>query len=259
MYSKSLGFIGGGRITRIILGGLKKADKLPDEIVISDVNSDLLEGLKESFPNVQIKVNGNESVSEKDVVFIAVHPLVIKELTDEITSTLKKETIIVSLAPKVSIAKLSEGLGGHSKIVRMIPNAPSIIGEGYNPVAFSKSMNDSDKAIIIDMLSCLGDCPIVPEEDLEAYAIISAMGPTYLWFQLYELQEIGKSFGLTEAAAKEAVVRMAMGAVKTMSENGFGPDSVLDLVPVKPMGNEEGNIKNAYRNNLEGLFKKLKG
>lgn len=259
MCNRSLGFIGGGRITRIILEGLKRANQLPDEIVVSDVNSDLLDKLNKAFPNIKMELNENKNAAKKDIVFIAVHPPVMKDLLSEIAPNLREEAIIISLAPKCSMAKLTEGLHRHKKIVRMIPNAASVIGAGYNPAAFSEALSGEEKEAVLSMLSVLGECPEVPEENLEAYAIISAMGPTYLWFQLYELQEIGKSFGLSEHASAEAVTKMALGAVRTMTESGLQPMAVMDLVPAKPIGNEENNIKNIYRSNLEGLYSKLKG
>ncbi len=259
MCRRSIGFVGGGRVTGIILAGLKKANKLPDEIVVSDVNSDMLDKIYKAFPSVKVELGGNKSAAEKDIVFIAVHPSVMKDLLDEIAPSLGTEAIVVSLAPKYSMAKLSEGLKGHNKIIRMIPNAPSVIGAGYNPAAFSESLSGEEREAVLSMLSVLGECPEVPEENLEAYAILSAMGPTYLWFQFYELQEIGKSFGLSEHASAEAVAKMASGAVQAMSEAGLKPMEVMDLVPVKPLGNEETNIRNMYRSNLEGLYKKLKG
>ena len=86
------------------------------------------------------------------------------------------------------------------------------------------------------------------EDKLEAYAIVTAMGPTYLWFQLYLLQEFGRSFGLTETEVKDGVSKMVVGTVKTM-EAGLSPAEVMDLVPVKPLGDEEENIKGLYRSN----------
>ena len=50
MEDKSLGFIGAGRIARILLGGLKRAGKLPSKIVVSDANEDILQKLKKGFP-----------------------------------------------------------------------------------------------------------------------------------------------------------------------------------------------------------------
>ena len=97
------------------------------------------------------------------------------------------------------------------------------------------------------------------EEKLEAYAIITAMGPTYFWFQLYELEELGKTFGMTPKEVKESLVKMVKGTFKTMTDSGLSPSEVMDLVPVKPLGEEETNIRNMYRTKLQGLYSKLKG
>lgn len=47
MTNKTLGFIGGGRITRIVLGGFKRAEKMPRQVVVSDTNVEVLNKLKE--------------------------------------------------------------------------------------------------------------------------------------------------------------------------------------------------------------------
>ena len=140
----------------------------------------------------------------------------------------------------------------------MIPNAPSIINEGYNPVAFHPALAGADKESLLALFKVLGDCPEVDEEKLESYAILTAMGPTYLWFQLYELQSLGRQFGLTDQDLHDGMSKMVTGAVKTMFEAGLSPEEVMDLIPVKPLGEEEANIKNAYRSKLTGLYQKLK-
>jgi len=33
----------------------------------------------------------------------------------------------------------------------------------------------------------------------------------------------------------------------------------MDLIPVKPLGEEEANIRNIYRIKLQGFYSKLKG
>ena len=99
----------------------------------------------------------------------------------------------------------------------------------------------------------------VDEDKLEAYAIVTAMGPTYLWFQLFELFELGKTFGLTDKQAWKGIKKMLKGAVETVDESGLTPEEVMDLVPVKPLGEDEAAIRNAYRTKLTGLYGKLKG
>jgi pyrroline-5-carboxylate reductase len=257
MEGKSLGFVGAGRIAKILLGGLKRAGKLPSKIVASDANEDILQKLKKDFPEIDAISNGNHQAASQDVVFVALHPPVMGGILAEIRSDLKSRGVLVSLAPKLSLGKLSELLGGFSRIVRMIPNAPSIVNEGYNPVAFHPELPGTDKESLLALFKVLGDCPEVDEKKLESYAVLTAMGPTYLWFQLYELQSLGRQFGLTDQELHDGMPKMIAGAVKTMFETGLSAQEVMDLIPAKPLGEEEANIKNAYRSKLTAIYQKL--
>ncbi|MDO9527638.1 MAG: NAD(P)-binding domain-containing protein [Syntrophales bacterium] len=259
MTGNTIGFIGGGRVTRIILEGFKRKGKLPEEIIVSDTNIEILNGLKERFPQIRIFPNDNTQPALMDIVFVALHPPVVSGVLGEIKTCLKADATIISLVPMISITSLSELLGEFQRIVRMIPNAPSVVNAGYNPVAFSRAFTEKEKDQLINILSVLGECPEVAEEKLEAYAILTAMGPTYLWFQLCELQEIGKSFGLTSEEVADGISKMVQGTAKSLFESGLSSSEVMDLVPVKPLGDEEENITNIYRTKLEGLYKKLKG
>ncbi|HSD82694.1 MAG TPA: hypothetical protein VLG46_02490 [Anaerolineae bacterium] len=109
-----------------------------------------------------------------------------------------------------------------------------------------------------ELLSVLGDSPEVDEAKLEAYAILTAMGPTYLWFQLYELQAIAESFGLTPQEVTTGLEAMVMGAARTMTAADLPPAGVMDLIPVKPLGEDEAAIKGFYHTRLEALYTKLK-
>jgi pyrroline-5-carboxylate reductase len=259
MSYKSMGFIGGGRITRIFLEAFKQKRMLPATVVVSDANAEVLQKLKARFPKVAISQGDNGKPAAQEIVFLALHPPAIGGGMGEIKACLKPGAVLVSLAPKFSIRALSEGLGRFNRIVRMIPNAPSVVNEGYNPVAFGPGITRKEKEDLSRLFKKLGDCPQVDEEKLEAYAIITAMGPTYLWFQLYELLELGKSFGLTDKQAWKGIKKMLKGAIETIDESGLTPDEVMDLIPVKPLGDDEAMIRSAYRTKLTGLYQKLKG
>jgi pyrroline-5-carboxylate reductase len=259
MSSKTIGFIGGGRVTRIILNGLRRAGQMPDRVVVSDASAEALSALKADFPNVTVAPNDNRRAAANDLVFAALHPPVLKENLGRIASSLRPDAVLISLAPKLTFATLSEGLGGFQRIVRMNPNAPSIVNSGHNPVAFAPVFTPSEKGELKGIFQLLGACPEVPEEQIEAYAVLTAMGPTYLWFQLYELVNLGKSFGLTTEAVESGIANMVRGAVSTMFESGLSPMQVMELLPTKPLGEEEENIKNIYRTKLTAMYAKLKG
>jgi pyrroline-5-carboxylate reductase len=259
MKTKSVGFIGGGRVTQIILGGFKKKEKWLKELVVSDASEDVLKKIKAKFPEAGIYQNGNAQAASRDIVFLALHPPAIGSVLEEIKPYLQSKAVLVSLAPKASIANLSAGLGGFNRIVRMIPNAPSVINKGYNPVAFSQAFDKEEKKDLSDFFKVLGDCPEVAEEKLEAYAILTAMGPTYFWFQIDELQKLCESFGLTSKETEKSISKMMKGTMKTLFESGLPFAEVMDLIPLKPLGEEESNIRAIYRNKLGSLYQKLKG
>jgi len=259
MSYKSMGFIGGGRITRIFLEAFKRKKMLPATVVVSDASAEVLQKLKARFPKVAISQGDNAKPAAQEIVFLALHPPAIGGGLGEIKSALQPGAVLVSLAPRFTIKALSEGLGGFNRIVRMIPNAPSVVNEGYNPVAFGPGITIKEKEDLSRLFKKLGDCPQVDEEKLEAFALITAMGPTYLWFQLYELLELGKSFGLTDKQAWKGIKKMLKGALETIDESGLSPEEVMDLIPVKPLGEDEAMIRNAYRTKLTALYQKLKG
>ena len=129
---KSIGFIGGGRITRIFLEGWRKDKQSLDNITVSDANGELLGKLKSEYHEIKTSAGDNSRAAGAEIVFVALHPPVIREALESIKSFFSNDTVLVSLAPKVSIQALS-GLTGLSKIVRMIPNAPSIVGRRLQP------------------------------------------------------------------------------------------------------------------------------
>lgn len=140
----------------------------------------------------------------------------------------------------------------------MIPNAPSIIGHGYNPVSFAPALTASDRADLKSLLEPLGDCPEVAEEKLEAYAVLTAMGPTYLWFQLQTLREVAADLGLSEAEIAPALKRMVCGSARTLLDSGLSPAEVMDLIPVKPLADMEAQVTELYRTRLAAIYQKIK-
>ena len=258
MAESKIGFIGAGRVARIMLGGWAKANQMPAEIIASDLDPGVLTRLTNAFPNVRPVGNDNPQAAGQDIVFLAVHPPHVGAVLGDVKFSLKPAAILISLAPKWTIAKLSGLLNGFTRIARMIPNAPSIMGQGYNPIAYSPSLTAQDRSELAELFAGLGELPEVEEGKLESYAILTAMGPTYLWPQLYELQSWAQSFGLTRAEASAGLTAMVKGAVAAMNEAGFTPEEVQDLIPVKPLADLQPGLLEGYRTKLNALLEKIR-
>jgi pyrroline-5-carboxylate reductase len=256
MNTKSIGFIGGGRVTKILLQGFKNKNVNFERIVVTDTNPDVMVKLKEKFPEVES--SDPKTAAARDIVFIALHPPVIMDMLELIKSEIKSESIIISLAPKINLAKLSMKLGHVKNLARLIPNATSYINEGYNPVTFAAEFDLLKKKEVMDLLSSLGTTFEVSEEKLESYAIMSAMLPTYFWFQWRELAEIGGKIGLSDEESKKSIYETIIASLDLMYKSGLSASEVIDLIPVKPIGEHETQIAEIYKTKLIGLFEKIK-
>ena len=256
MKTKSLGFIGGGRITRIFLQAFANRKTAFKSIIVFDTNAEVLNALKTQFPQITIAATIQQAASQQ-LVFIALHPPMIMETLDKIADIVSTDTLLISLAPKITLEKIASRMKT-VRIIRMIPNATSYINEGYNPVTFTSGFSEDEKSAIMELFKMLGHTFEVEEPKLEAYVLLSAMLPTYFWFQWNELSKLGTQMGLSEDESKTSVQQTLLGAINLLFESGLSPEKVMDLIPVKPISEHQTPITEIYQTKLLGLFEKIK-
>ncbi|MFZ5939885.1 MAG: pyrroline-5-carboxylate reductase family protein [Bacteroidota bacterium] len=254
---KSIGFIGGGRVATILLKGFEKAGVKTGQISVYDTSLPVLTLLEKEFPRVSVSATDPAAAAGSDLVLLALHPPVLSGSLGEISHLIKKDALVLSLAPKITLQALSGALPGHTRIARMIPNAASYSCKGFNPVAFHPEAGQAVKEDLLKLFSPLGAMPEVREDLLEAYAMISAMGHTYFWFQFQELLDLAIGFGMSREEAFTAVKEMLEGTMETYFNAGLSYEKLTDLVPVKPMVPAEEEIRTRYRELLGGLYLKI--
>ena len=251
----SVSFIGAGRVARIMLGGWKKAETMPSQVLVYDTNPGAVAALQADHPAV-IAVSLEEAANA-DLVFGALHPPAMPEMLAALAGKLKADAVFCSLVPKVKLATLAEKLGGFNRLVRMNPNAPGIIGQGFNPVAFGDGLPLVARQAFLSLVKPLGQSPQVEEKLLESYAVISAMGPTYFGFQFSEVEALANSFGLEGPAAREAMRAMLHGTVDMLFSSDLPREKALDLVPVRPLAEQEAEITGMLQRQIGGIYAKL--
>lgn len=255
---KIIGFIGGERIARVFLYGFKNKGIHFKKIIVLEPDEKNFKKLeKYSIQSVEFK-NNYKDFSNCNLIFLAVHPPVLLECVKNLKSHLDESQIVISLAPKIKIEKIKNALDGFENVARLIPNANSIVNFGLNPLTFSERMGKNKREEVIEVLKNLGKCFEVKEEKLEAYAMISGMGPTYFWFQIENLKKLAISYGMEEEEAKEAISIMLDGSLKTLFNSPLSKEEVFDLIPSKPLAEYEEKIISFYNEKLNLIYEKIK-
>jgi len=255
MEKYSIGFIGGGRITKIMLKAFTNRKITFPLVKVFDTNTDVVNTLQKEFPFITV-VGDYLTVFDSSITFLALHPPVLKEFLESWKGG-KTDSIIISLAPKIMIERISK-IFETDNVARLIPNAASYINEGYNPITFSQRFNEKEKLTVLDLLENLGHTFEVAEPKLEAYAILSAMLPTYFWFQWNKLEEIGIQIGLTEEESKNSIKSTLISAVNLLFESDLTFQQTENLIPSKPISENQQQIKEIYQTKLIETFNKIK-
>jgi pyrroline-5-carboxylate reductase len=251
----TVGFLGGGCVTRILLGGWARAAVLPPAVRVCEPADGAFAALALVAPDACR--SSLERAGAADLVVVALHPPAIPAVLPALRSALSPHAVLLSLAPKVTLAALAAG-AGTARVARMIPNAPSLVGRGFNPVSFGAGIDAATRAELAALFATWGEAPEVDEAHLEAYAVLTGMGPTYFWFQWQALRDVARDLGLTGAATDAAFRAMVTGALATLLDSGLSPEAVMDLVPVKPLANLEPTVVTAYRDTLPALHARIR-
>ena len=140
---KKICFVGGGNMASAMLAGLRKKHPTLDCHIIEPFAE-----AREKLAELNVTVYPaavRAAVDGADAVVLAVKPQVLGQVCGELLPCLDGE-LIVSIAAGVRINTLARWLGGHTRIVRTMPNTPALIGQGVTGVYAPATLAAADLA-----------------------------------------------------------------------------------------------------------------
>ena len=141
---KKIGFIGCGNMGTAMIQGILESGKCPpQEMMISCRTKKTLEEKKAQF-GVQISTDNRDVAAFADILFVAVKPQFYAEVLEEIKDLLTEEQILVSIAPGKTLVWFDEVLGRNLKVIRTMPNTPSMVKEGMMGMCAGARVTDED-------------------------------------------------------------------------------------------------------------------
>jgi pyrroline-5-carboxylate reductase len=253
---KSLGFIGGGKDTRILLQAFDNRKLKFRKVVVTDVNPIVCERLKNEYPFVD--VDSASVAARQNIVFLSLDENLIMDTLGLISAEFSQNTILVSLSHNINFAKLALRLQNVHKIARVLPSSSAFINEAYTAVSFSSGFPQSDKDDVLELFGNLGTAIEVPEDKLQTYSTISTILPVYFWHQWKEIVNMGVEMGLTEKETIDLISDSVRSSLHMSYRSGLTEDQVVDLMPLSPFEDNEQEIREVYRRRLVDLYRRHK-
>lgn len=230
MLNKKIGFIGGGNMAKAIIGGLVNSGQIsPANIWVFDRKPQTNQALAE-----QHGINAAESAEalarEVDILFGAVKPNALLKVLNDLAGQLKKDALVVSIAAGVTLESLATVLGYDRKIIRVMPNTPSLVNEGMTSITPNPLVESAEVEEVTAIFSSFGKAAVVDESLIHAVVGVSGSAPAYVFMFIEAMADAAVLGGMPRAQAYQFAAQTVKGAAQMVLETGKHPGELKDMV-----------------------------
>ena len=212
----SITFIGGGNMAGAIAGGLVARGRAASGIAIVDPVDAQRAKLEAALPGVRTHATATAgAIAGSSIVVLAVKPQQMREACAALAPHVAFVPVVLSIAAGTRSVDISRWLGGYARIVRAMPDTPSLVGAGIAGVWSSPSVDAAGRASAIAILEACGEVvPVDREEALDAVTGISASGVAYVFYFIEALEAAARTHGFDARDARRLAYATFEGAVK---------------------------------------------
>lgn len=227
-----LGFIGAGNMARAIINGLLNAKFVDShEIFIHSAHKASYESYAEE-KNLTACADNKEVVQNSDYVFLAIKPLVMKQVLVEIKNVVaEKKPVVISMVTGVSNEEILAALADQSiQVVRIMPNVNVEIGAGMTALAPNKNVTPANQAAVTKMFDAIGETMKLPERYFSTFVALAGSSPAFVYLFIDSLSRAGVKYGLTKAEATKIAAQAVMGSAEKVLKSDKTPWELVDDV-----------------------------
>ncbi|MEI6080615.1 MAG: pyrroline-5-carboxylate reductase [bacterium] len=253
-----VGFIGGGHICEALTRGIIVSGYVdPGMISISTLEAERRKELHERL-GVRTDRTNKEVAEMVDILFLSVRPLELLAVCKEISTHIKKDTIIVSVAAGITTDKIFEALNGHKNLVRIMPNLPARVRSSTTVIYPTKTCEQHMLEELKNFMAGFGEVIQIDKEDLiDPITVLSGSAPAYYIMIADALIEYGISEGIPKDTCTRLVLDTMEGAAQWAMHSQEDPKELWPQVVTKggitATGMEVYNKKKLLEIFVEGL------
>lgn len=262
---KKLGFIGAGNMAEALARGLIE-NKLfkPAELVASDVDAARRRRFRTAL-KIESTTDNLAVLKSARAILLAVKPQTIDAVltglaragdgdtparggarrTGRATGTQSADLgskLFISIAAGVTLARLEGALGARTRVVRVMPNAPAMVGQGMAALVRGRNATRADEAFALRIFRSVGDAVALKKEALlDVVTALSGSGPAYVYLFAKSLADAAASEGLPADLALRMALKTIRGAEENMRRSPLDAGELIRIV-ASPGGTTEAAL-----------------
>ncbi|QTC41935.1 pyrroline-5-carboxylate reductase [Bacillus sp. V3] len=227
---KTIGFIGCGNMAQAILGGILKADIVDRSAVMTSARTAATRKEVEEKFQVECTEDNLAVAGFSDVLFLSIKPDQYEKVIAEIKDDIKEDVIIVTIAAGITLDWMEARFGKAVKVVRTMPNTPSLVGEGMTAYCVNDRLTHKELNEVYTILGSFGKAESVEESLMDAIPAVSGSSPAYVFMFIEALADGAVLQGIPRKQAYKMAAQAVLGAAKMVLETGTHPGELKDAV-----------------------------
>lgn len=232
---RNIAFIGAGNMTQSIVGGMCKSGYPADKVWVSNPSAGKLEKMKSEL-GVNTSHDNLEVVKAADAIVLSVKPQLMADVCAHLKENIDNlaDKLIITIAAGIRMPKYKQYLGDDIHIVRVMPNTPSLVGQGMSGLVADDSVSDKDKDYVTEVFNGVGETLWVEDEDqLDILGAVAGSGPAYFFEFMDSLAKGAVELGFDPEKARAMVQQTCLGAAQMAKESELSLEDLRKQVTSK--------------------------
>ncbi len=217
--------MGGALLRGILAKNLCRAE----DVAVHDAVPAAVAALRQDLPGLRAAGSNRAAADSADAVLVCVKPADIAGVMAEAAQG-TGAPLLISIAAGVRLEALEAAAGPGSRVIRVMPNTPALIGRGASAYSPGSRATAADAALADALLGAVGTVSRVAEKLLDAVTGLSGSGPAYVYEIIDALASGGVLMGLPRDAALTLAAQTVAGAADMVLQTGTHPAILRDQV-----------------------------
>lgn len=228
--NQKIGFIGCGNMAKAMIGGMVESKfASPDQVYASNRSLPNLEEVHQKY-GVQVTQDNLEVAKKCEILFLAVKPKFYPAVIEQIKDSVHENAMIIMIAAGQTIEQNEQRFGKRMKMVRSMPNTPSLVGEGMTGVSINDLITEEETRLIQSLFECFGRVEFLSEDLMDAVSGVSGASPAYGYMFIEALADGAVQQGIPRKQAYVFAAQALLGAAKMVLETDLHPGELKDQV-----------------------------
>ena len=205
------------------------------DVHVIDIDENALSNWREK--GVSTANSPDAVLSSRRVWIFAVKPQVMKETVAQCRPFLRPDTLVISIAAGIDSGTLARWLGGDTpwtRLIRSMPNTPSLIGAGATGLLALPGVSEAERAVAQLLFKSVGEFIWVDDDtQLDAVTALSGSGPAYVFLFLEAMIQGALDLGLNAEQSRKLALATLHGATELAALSPESPATLRERVTSK--------------------------